>query len=96
MNTLGHALVVAAVLILPDAAGAESRQLFNGTDLTGWKHVGVGSWEVQGGGPLDVTGRLIGGCTETIAHLAGTPYGDVRGWAEALDGPTIVYVEACE
>lgn len=63
---------------------------------TEWKHVGSGRWEVEGGGGLDVSGRLIGGCIETIAHLAGTPYGDVRGWAEALDGPTIVYVEACE
>lgn len=43
-----------------------------------------------------MSGRLIGGCIETVGHLAGTPYGDVRGWAEALDEPTIVYVEACE
>jgi len=63
---------------------------------TTWKHVGAGAWELQGGGGLDVSGRLIGGCIETIGHLAGTPYGDVRGWAEALDEPTIVYVEACE
>ncbi len=63
---------------------------------TAWKHVGEGSWEVLGGGDVDVTGRLIGGCVETIGHLAGTPYGDVRAWAEALDEPTIVYVEACE
>jgi muramoyltetrapeptide carboxypeptidase LdcA involved in peptidoglycan recycling len=63
---------------------------------TQWTHVGEGRWEVLGGGSLDVTGRLIGGCVETIAHLAGTPYGDVRGWAEGLDEPTIVYVEACE
>ena len=69
-----------------------------GTDptATSWTHVGEGSWEVLGGRTLDVSGRLIGGCTETIAHLAGTPYGDVRGWAEGLDEPTIVYVEACE
>ena len=63
---------------------------------TTWKHVGTGRWEVEGGGTLDVSGRLVGGCTETIANLAGTPYGDVRAWAEALDGPAIVYVEACE
>ena len=55
-----------------------------------------GRWEVEGGGGLDVTGRLIGGCAETVANLAGTPYGDVRAWAEDLDEPTIVYVEACE
>ena len=63
---------------------------------TEWTHVGTRHWEVEGGGDLDVSGRLIGGCTETIGHLAGTPYGDVRGWADTLDGPTIVYVEACE
>ena len=63
---------------------------------TQWTQVGTSRWEVEGGGSLDVFGRLIGGCAETIAHLAGTPYGDVRAWAEDLDEPTIVYVEACE
>lgn len=63
---------------------------------TEWKHVGAGGWELEGGGSLDVGGRLIGGCIETIGHLAGTPYGDVRGWAEGFDEPTIVYLEACE
>jgi muramoyltetrapeptide carboxypeptidase LdcA involved in peptidoglycan recycling len=63
---------------------------------TQWTHAGTGHWELQGGGRLDASGRLIGGCIETIGHLAGTPYGDVRGWAESLDEPTIVYVEACE
>ena len=28
--------------------------------------------------------------------VAGTPYGDVRAWADGLDEPTVVYVEACE
>ncbi|GAA1444995.1 LD-carboxypeptidase [Mycobacterium cookii] len=63
---------------------------------TQWRPVSSGAWQVEGDGSLDVSGRLIGGCIETIGHLAGTPYGDVRGWAEALDEPTIVYVEACE
>lgn len=63
---------------------------------TEWTHVGTGRWEVEGGGALDVGGRLVGGCIETIGHLAGTPYGDVRGWAEGLDEPTVVYLEACE
>lgn len=63
---------------------------------TRWTEVGTRRWEVLGGRSVDVTGRLIGGCIETIAHLAGTPYGDVRAWAEGLDEPTIVYVEACE
>ena len=63
---------------------------------TEWTHVGTRRWEVEGGGSLDVSGRLIGGCTETIGHLAGTPYGDVRTWADGLDEPVIVYVEASE
>ncbi|WP_210438317.1 S66 family peptidase [Nocardioides xinjiangensis] len=63
---------------------------------TEWTSVGHGAWEVHGGGRLDVSGRLIGGCIETVGHLAGTPYGDVRAWAERLEEPTIVYVEACE
>jgi muramoyltetrapeptide carboxypeptidase LdcA involved in peptidoglycan recycling len=63
---------------------------------TQWRPVSSGTWQVEGDGSIDVTGRLVGGCIETVGHLAGTPYGDVRGWAEALDQPTIVYVEACE
>ncbi len=44
---------------------------------------------------VEVTGRLIGGCIETLCHLAGTPFADVAGFARrhAPDG-LIVYVEA--
>ncbi|WP_210648731.1 S66 peptidase family protein [Nocardioides sp. SYSU D00065] len=63
---------------------------------TEWPRVGDGRWQLHGARSLDVTGRLIGGCIETVGHLAGTPYGDVRAWAGSLDEPTIVYVEACE
>ena len=43
---------------------------------------------------LRVTGRLIGGCLETVSLLAGSPAGDVRGFAErhAPEG-LIVYLE---
>lgn len=62
---------------------------------TQWKTVGQGHWALQGASSLDVTGRLIGGCVETIHNLAGTPYGDVAafGRAHAADG-LIVYLEA--
>lgn len=45
--------------------------------------------------PVEVTGRLIGGCIETMANLAGTPYADVGTFAAryAPEG-LIVYVEA--
>ncbi|WP_110181784.1 S66 family peptidase [Nocardioides solisilvae] len=58
---------------------------------------GTGTWEVVGGGGLDVTGRLVGGCIETVVNLAGTPYGDVAafGREHAEDG-LVVYVEASD
>lgn len=46
---------------------------------------------------VDVTGRLIGGCIETVSNLTGTPYGDVPTFAarHAPEG-LIVYLEAAE
>jgi muramoyltetrapeptide carboxypeptidase len=57
----------------------------------------AGAWRVRGGGSVDVTGRLVGGCIETVGPLAATPYGDVAafGRAYAEDG-LVVYLEACE
>lgn len=56
-----------------------------------------GSWTVVGGGFLDLTGRLIGGCIETVATLAGTPYGDVPAFGRAhADEGLIVFLEAAE
>ena len=62
---------------------------------TTWKPAGHGTWELLGGGSVDVTGRLVGGCTETVAAIAGTPYGDVRAFGEE-HGPLVAYVEASE
>lgn len=56
----------------------------------------VGGWvRLDGPGPVDVSGRLIGGCIETLCNVAGTPYGNVSAWAqrEAADG-VLAYVEA--
>jgi muramoyltetrapeptide carboxypeptidase len=56
-----------------------------------------GSWRVLEGVPVDVTGRLVGGCIETVAPLAATPYGDVAAFGRAhADEGLIVYLEACE
>jgi len=46
---------------------------------------------------LRVDGRLIGGCLETVSLLAGSPAGDVRGFAErhAPEG-LIVYLEVSQ
>ncbi|MGW3112590.1 S66 family peptidase [Streptomyces sp. NPDC001091] len=54
-----------------------------------------GTWtRLDGTGDVDVSGRLIGGCTEILAPLAGTPYLDTA--ALAPGEPLLVYVEACE
>ncbi len=56
-----------------------------------------GSWTLVGGGGLDVTGRLVGGCLEILTALAGTPYGDVAGFGRThADEGLVVFVEASD
>ncbi|NRQ39044.1 LD-carboxypeptidase [Nonomuraea sp. NN258] len=57
-----------------------------------------GRWRrLDAEGPVDVEGRLIGGCIETLCHAVGSPYCDMPAFArsQAPDG-LLVYVEACE
>ena len=62
---------------------------------TQWKRVGTGSWSLVGEGPLHVSGRLIGGCVETLCNLAGTPYGDVPAFGrQHADDGLLIYLEA--
>jgi muramoyltetrapeptide carboxypeptidase LdcA involved in peptidoglycan recycling len=54
-------------------------------------------WVVLGGGDVDVSGRLVGGCVEVIAPLAGTSYADVPAFGRAhADEGLLVYLEVCE
>jgi muramoyltetrapeptide carboxypeptidase len=56
-----------------------------------------GPWKVLGGGGVDVSGVLVGGCLEVLSPLAGTPYGDVPAFGrEHADEGLLVYLEACE
>ncbi|MET0862017.1 MAG: LD-carboxypeptidase, partial [Microbacterium sp.] len=60
---------------------------------------GSGTWRRldRGTGPIDVSGRLIGGCIETVAPLAGSRYGDTAPLRGADgNGTTLVYLEASE
>lgn len=62
-----------------------------------WRKVGKGRWRLHGATSLEVSGRLIGGCIETMANLAGTPYGDVAAFgAQYASEGLIVYLEAAE
>ncbi len=62
---------------------------------TQWKAAGTGAWTLHGADTLHATGRLIGGCVETLGPIAGTPFGDVRAFGRAhADEGVIVYLEA--
>jgi muramoyltetrapeptide carboxypeptidase len=68
-------------------------------EVTEPQYNGTGGWvRLDGGGDeVDVTGRLLGGCIETLCNLAGTRFLDVTQFARnhAPEG-LIVYVEAAE
>lgn len=50
-----------------------------------------GPWvRLDGDGEVDVSGRLIGGCIDTVCNLMGTRFGDTS----AIPGDLLVYVEA--
>ncbi|PRB69311.1 S66 peptidase family protein [Arthrobacter sp. MYb213] len=62
------------------------------------KHLwnGRGGWERfdMAVGPVDVRGRLIGGCIETLVNLAGTAFLDSSRMLNSVEESSIVYVEA--
>ena len=62
-------------------------------DATQWRDVGEGRWRLHGTDSLDVTGTLIGGCTELMPAIAGVRYGDVRAFGEE-HGDLVIYLEA--
>lgn len=57
---------------------------------------GVGTWSTLRPGPVDVTGRLIGGCIEVLSPIAGSGYADVAAFGASVEEGLIVYLEACE
>lgn len=72
---------------------------FAGDDALGDVFVDTpGTWTVVGvDGPLDVRGRLVGGCLETVSNLAGTAYGDVPAFGRRhADDGLVVWLEAAE
>ena len=66
-------------------------------DVSAHTYNGTGTWTRLDAGtePVEVTGRLIGGCIETLCNLAGTRLADVEAFADrAAPEGLIVYVEA--
>lgn len=55
-------------------------------------------WKTASGKPVEMKGRLLGGCIDIIRNIVGTPYGDVRTFQEKFisDEPIIWYFENCD
>lgn len=55
-------------------------------------------WDIVGDETLEIEGRFLGGCLDTISHLVGTPYGDVAAFQKThlQSEPIIWYLENCE
>lgn len=65
--------------------------------ITDWEIDEPAGWSTIHGGPVEVSGRLLGGCLETISMLAGSRFGDVPGFARANgDDGVILYLEVAE
>ncbi len=56
------------------------------------------NWETVSNSPVEMNGRLLGGCLDTIHHLIGTPYGDVKEFQKTYinNEPILWYFENCE
>ena len=70
-------IMVLAIMVFPGATRADEwKQLFNGKDLTGWKHVGPGNDTVEDGlirthggmGLLYWTGGKVGNCVIRVVY----------------------------
>lgn len=63
-----------------------------------WGPTAPAQWKTMfGETDVDVTGRLIGGCLETLSMFAGSRYGDVPKFAhEFAPEGTLVYLEVAE
>lgn len=75
---------------------ADRDDIVGNPELTEWLLDEPGLWSTLSGEPVHVTGRLIGGCIETLTNIRGTEYGDLPGWAARQAEGTIVYLEAAE
>jgi hypothetical protein len=81
MNRRGILVIlVLALTVFPGRALADEwQQLFNGKDLTGWKHVGPGNMNVEDGlirthggmGLLYWTGGKVGNCVIRVVYRMG-------------------------
>jgi muramoyltetrapeptide carboxypeptidase LdcA involved in peptidoglycan recycling len=62
---------------------------YNLTELTKWKSLDNSIY-------VDISGRIIGGCLDTLGNLVGTPYGNIEYFKNTFqDDGLIIYLENC-
>jgi len=56
------------------------------------------NWQTISDQTVEMKGRLLGGCMDTIRHLIGTPYGNVHEFQQThlQNEPIVWYLENCE
>lgn len=67
--------------------------LFEQDDAAGFDLDSETEWKSTTGKPVSFTGRLIGGCLNTLTVIAGTKYAPIKKWQESFEEDTIVYLE---
>jgi len=95
--------------VLSSEEGATIRQISSSNYQTKWNHNKKADpyvfkldtptkWETINHSPVTIAGRLLGGCMDTIRHLIGTPYGDVKEFQGTYlkNEPILWYFENCE
>ncbi len=67
-------------------------------DVTQWEPDVASRWQVLGADrPIEVSGRMVGGCIDVLSKLVGTRYGDIDRFArERAPEGLIIYLENCE
>ncbi|MFS0562371.1 S66 peptidase family protein [Terribacillus sp. 179-K 1B1 HS] len=68
-------------------------KLFAQDDAAGFDLDSKTQWKSTTGQPVSFTGRLIGGCLNTLTVIAGTKYAPIQKWRETFEENTIIYLE---
>jgi muramoyltetrapeptide carboxypeptidase len=67
--------------------------LFEQDDASGFDLDSKTQWKSTAGTSVCFTGRLIGGCLNTLTAIAGTKYAPIEKWRDGFTENTIVYLE---
>lgn len=85
MNPLDESLEIALEILKGEDIKQESSKRYQRGHLTtdkGYQFNENTVYKILDDKPVDMTGRMIGGCLDVLRNLVGTPYGDVTNFLE--------------